>query len=131
MGKRSDILGYKEEKPVEIFVKKETVEFWRRCIRQAELCPAGLKEIIHINGWEIISYQELGIPPRKPSEVIFCNNRIIIIIDNRLESGQLKTYTAHEIGHIVLKHYRLHDPEVYEAEADVFAEQLLRFVEST
>ena len=87
--------------------------------------PLDLVQVIRNNGWEVKSYQKLGIAPPQASEVIFTRSNIIILFDERIQRRQLRFYIAHEIGHIVLKHYNFEDYKIYERETKMFARRVL------
>lgn len=96
--------------------------------------PVDLIKIIHKNGWksakysksmEIISLIDPNLCIDNWGFTIEIQGKFIIFYDDLINKGSQNFTLAHEIGHIVLKHYLQEMPATMEKEANMFAARLL------
>ena len=96
--------------------------------------PVDLIKIIHKNGWKFAKYSKSMeiitlIDPNLCVDnwgfTIEIQGKFIIFYDDLINKGSQNFTLAHEIGHIVLKHYLQEMPATMEKEANMFAARLL------
>ena len=96
--------------------------------------PIDLIKIIHKNGWKSAKYSKSMdiitlIDPNLCVDnwgfTIEMQGKFIIFYDDLISEGSQNFTLAHEIGHIVLKHYLQEVPASMEKEANMFAARLL------
>ena len=96
--------------------------------------PVDLIKIIHKNGWksakysksmEIITLIDPNLCVDNWGFTIEIQGKFIIFYDDLINKGSQNFTLAHEIGHIVLKHYLQEMPATMEKEANMFAARLL------
>lgn len=96
--------------------------------------PVDLIKIIHKNGWksakysksmEIITLIDPNLCVDNWGFTIEVQGKFIIFYDDLINKGSQNFTLAHEIGHIVLKHYLQEMPATMEKEANMFAARLL------
>lgn len=96
--------------------------------------PIDLIKIIHKNGWKSAKYSKsMGIITLIDPNLCVDNwgftiemqGKFIIFYDDLISEGSQNFTLAHEIGHIVLKHYLQEVPASMEKEANMFAARLL------
>lgn len=96
--------------------------------------PINLFKIIKKNKWTCAKYSTsmsiiTSIDPNLPVNnwgfTLVVKGKCIIFYDDSINKASQNFTLAHEIGHIVLKHYLQESPELMEREANMFAARLL------
>ena len=96
--------------------------------------PIDLMKVIHKNRWKSVKYSKSMdiitlIDPNLCVDnwgfTIEMQGKFIIFYDDLISEGSQNFTLAHEIGHIVLKHYLQEVPASMEKEANMFAARLL------
>lgn len=119
---------------------KETYYGLSKAVRQfiiqnrIKSLPVDLVKIIHKNGWksakysksmELISLIDPNLCINNWGFTLESQGKFIIFYDDLISKESQNFTLAHEIGHIVLKHYLQKVPATMEKEANMFAARLL------
>lgn len=101
---------------------------------QLDSLPIDLHKIIHNNKWNLYSFSEarnmlnsikVDLTKNNYGFTLRIGRRMFIFYDENVSIPLQRFTIAHEIGHIVLKHFYINDHNNDEKEANMFAARLL------